>query len=81
MVTPGTLKSNGSISISFSLANGIIKPPKHASTCNPIFHFFAMVPRFFMGSIIKYGKLGAEPTSYTIIYNYTYCIFIYRFLN
>ena len=51
-VTPSKVKSNFPKSKPWSFAKIAVNPPKHASTCNPIFFLLAIDANYSIGSEI-----------------------------
>lgn len=61
------MKSNLPKSTPWSFAKTAVNPPKHASTCNPIYLFLAIDANYSIGSKIPYPKLGKDPTMQTVL--------------
>lgn len=61
------MKSNLPRSTPWSFANIAVKPPRHASICNPIFFLFAIDANGSIGSNVPYAKLGKDPTMQTVL--------------
>lgn len=62
LVTPLSLKSKSSVSKPAWERKGTRKDPRQQSTCRGILRLAAREERDVIGSIMPWGKFGAEPT-------------------